>query len=190
MIEVTAAADKKITPSSASYAPSLRAIGQTLEALQVNSFDMEARREEYLVWDKTYHEPEDEPNAEADRTREPFARWLGFAGLRRKKDTANSGESQPLRYTVDDIDRLDQEGRARRCNLNTTPDAYRLSQLLRAVGGYVNHVGGRLLGVSWREQWIGVVYEKGGQRQLEVFRPALIYDFWVRMYVMRTATTH
>ncbi|MGH7848403.1 MAG: hypothetical protein ACREQW_24970 [Candidatus Binatia bacterium] len=190
MIDVTAAAEKKVTASTESYAPSLRAIGQALEALQLNSFDMEARHKEYLVWDRRRHDPEGEPSAEGIRTREPFARWLGFVGLWRKKDSVSSGESQPLRYTPDDIDRLDQEGRTRRRNSDATPDAYRLSQLLRAVGGYVHHGGGRLLGVSWREQWIGVVYEKGGQRQLEVLRPALVYDFWVRMYLMRTATTH
>ena len=190
MIDVTAAADRKVAPSGVRYASSLRAIGQALESLQISSFDMEARHDEYLVWNKRHPDPEEEPSVETVRSREPFARWLGFAGLWRKKDSASSGETQPLRYTPDDIDRLEQEGRARRCKPDVAPDAYRLSQLLRAVGGYVHHVGGRLLGVSWREQWIGVVYEKGGQRELEVFRPALIYDFWVRMYLMRTPATH
>lgn len=186
MIDITAAAANKTEASSETYAPALRAIGQALEALQVRSFDMEARNDEYLVWDKTNHEPAVEPAAGAGETQR---RWLESAVLR-KEDSTIPDYIQPLRYTVEDVSRLNEAGRARRCRLNATPDAYHLSQLLRAVGGYINHIGARLLGLSWRDQWIGVVYEKGGHRELEVFRPALLYDFWVRMYLTRNATTH
>ncbi|HWP56252.1 MAG TPA: hypothetical protein VNL14_00025 [Candidatus Acidoferrales bacterium] len=181
-----------VTAQRPAYAPALRAIGQSLEALRVSLFDMEARGEEYLVWDKTSLALEDEPDSEGARARDPFAHWLR-GEKRRQADEHDAGanrEAIPLRYTLDDIDRLDREGRARRSSPGGAPDAYRLSQLLRAVGGYVNHVGGRLLGISWRDQWVGVVYEKEGRRELEIFRPASIYDFWVRMYLMRSAKTH
>jgi hypothetical protein len=190
MIDITAAVDKKTEAYSESYAPALRAIGQALEALQVRSFDMEARNEAYLVWDKTNHEPAIGPaDVAGEAHQEPDSHWLESAVLR-KEDSQNTENIQPLRYTAGDVSRLDEMGRAKRSSPNATPDAYHLSQLLRAVGGYVNHVGGHFLGLSWREQWVGVVYEKGGHRELEVFRPALLYDFWVRMYLMRSAATH
>src|SRR5512132_1411705 len=53
-----------------------------------------------------------------------------------------------LHYTLDDIERLDHEGRERRDHDSGFEDFLRLSQILRAIGSYVGRKGARLLSIS------------------------------------------
>jgi hypothetical protein len=152
------------------YSQSLRALGQSLERQGLRAFDVENKNDAYLIRDRSADEPDaGDPNAVA-----------ADAGLLR------SDAPFKLRYTYDEIVGLDLEGKARRRDPAGRPDAYSLSQLLRAVGAYVHHKHGRLLALCWREQWVAIVYEAESRREVEVLRPTSIYDFWVRMYVMRS----
>jgi hypothetical protein len=152
------------------YSHSLRALGQSLERQGLRAFDIENRDDAYLVRDRSAEDPDaGNPNA-----------VLNHDGLLRPDAPFK------LRYTYDEIVGLDLEGKARRRDPGGTPDAYSLSQLLRALGAYVEHKNGRLLGLCWREQWAAVIYEAENRREVDVLRSASIYDFWVRMYVMRS----
>jgi hypothetical protein len=156
------------------YSHSLRALGQSLERQGLRAFDIENRDDAYLVRDRSAEDPEaGDPNAvlNHDRLLRPDAPFK-------------------LRYTYDEIVGLDLEGKARRQDAGGMPDAYSLSQLLRAVGAYVQHKHGRLLGLCWREQWAAVIYEAETGREVEILKPTSIYDFWVRMYVMRNEGTN
>jgi hypothetical protein len=91
-----------------------------------------------------------------------------------------------LRYTVQELDRIEREQRARRRRHGGTADGHCLSQLLRTVGDLVGQRGERLLGVAWQELSIGVVVEtRQGRKEIEVYRPDNLYDLWVRMYLRR-----
>jgi hypothetical protein len=182
--------ENAISPS-ASYAYSLRVIGQVLEARHIDFFDLESKGQEYVVWDRSDSTVADEPPTfdASESGQESAWQWLGDVTWW-KKEPVTVNEERLLRYTPEDINRLDEEGRARRSDAQALPDAYRLSQLLRALGGYIYHKDVRLCGICWRDQWVAIVYEKNGRRELEVLRPALIYDFWVRMYLMRKAAVH
>jgi hypothetical protein len=104
-----------------------------------------------------------------------------------------SGFSDPVstpasqfRYLPKDIDRLERQGRARRHNPNGMPDAHSLSQLLRALGGYVSRREVHLLAISWRDEFVSIVYRTAeGRRELDNFRRDSIYDLWVEMYLRR-----
>ncbi len=183
--------ENAISPA-ASYAHCLRVIGQALEARHIDFFDIENKDHEYVVWDRSdSNVPEEPPSFDSsDSGQESAWQWLGDTAWWKKDPPTTPDADRLLRYTPEDINRLDQEGCARRSDAQAIPDAYRLSQLLRAVGGYVYHKNARLRGICWRDQWVAIVYEKDGQRELEILRPALIYDFWVRMYLMRKATLH
>jgi hypothetical protein len=55
-------------------------------------------------------------------------------------------------YSLEDLRRLDQEGRAKRRSSRGRPDLLSLSQILRVAGHYVDRTAGRLLRVSWQDQ--------------------------------------
>jgi hypothetical protein len=98
-----------------------------------------------------------------------------------------------LRYTPADIDRLDREGQAKRSDPSGMPDFRSLSQLLRAVGDYLEHKDARLLGVSRQAGVVPLVAieYKTEQRQLkeEEYLSSDLYDFCLRMYKQRSTTT-
>lgn len=57
-----------------------------------------------------------------------------------------------MRYTPEDIKRLETEGRKNRQAGTKRLSLLGLAQLLRTAGGYVDQVEGRLIRVSWQNQ--------------------------------------
>ena len=55
-------------------------------------------------------------------------------------------------YTLEDVRKLDQEGRAKRKPFSGPPDLLSLSQILRTAGSYIDRARGRMLRVSWQDQ--------------------------------------
>jgi hypothetical protein len=55
-------------------------------------------------------------------------------------------------YTLEEIAKLDREGRARRKDVPGLPNLLSLSQVLRLAGNYVDRMKGRLVRVSWQDQ--------------------------------------
>ena len=55
-------------------------------------------------------------------------------------------------YSLEDIQRLDAEGRAKRRPNAGPPNLLSLSQVLRLAGNYVDRTRGRLLRVYWQDQ--------------------------------------
>ena len=106
---------------------------------------------------------------------------------------AASPEPLELRYTPEDIGRLERQGRARRSDPSRTPDFSSLSQVLRAIGHYIDDKDGYLLGVSKKAPSLGtrvlsVQYKatRGSPTQ-EEFSASGIEALCVRMYKRRSA---
>ena len=177
-----------IPTSAYSDSQSLRAIGQDLEALHVKAFDIEKQDQNYIVWVRNgAFRPERPPPRKLAR------RLLDTIRMKVQGEPATQEENptapwvNQLRYTPEDIHELEQKGQARRTEPNRTPDGHSLSQLLRALGGYVNRKAFRLLAISWREDLVSIVYETTpDRRELDDFRLDSIYDLWVHMYLRRT----
>ncbi|MGE5220554.1 MAG: hypothetical protein ACM3SP_26405 [Chloroflexota bacterium] len=55
-------------------------------------------------------------------------------------------------YTLEDLRRLDEAGRAKRRPFFDPPDLLSLPQIFRLAGNYVDRLHGRLLRVSWQDQ--------------------------------------
>jgi hypothetical protein len=92
-----------------------------------------------------------------------------------------------LRYTVADIAHMDCEGRAKRGPAAGTLEPHSLSQVLRAVGAFVDQKGGDLLTVRKDNQNIDFEYKSvlKGKVSQQFTVPAL-YDYWVKMYLRRS----
>jgi hypothetical protein len=103
-------------------------------------------------------------------------------------DTASppSSVALVLRYTLDDVDWLERRGQGRRRRWRGMPNPYSLSQMLRVVGSYIDHRGGRLLEVARRGQWVTIQYNTArGQRKQEEHLDSSIYDLSVQMFLHR-----
>jgi hypothetical protein len=112
----------------------------------------------------------------------------GFWQLFRSTRTAevDEWESVELRYTPEQLSHMDDEGRSKRGNLGS-PDAHSASQIIRAVGAFVDQKQARLMSVRKDEEQIEIEYEsplKG--RVTENFTVATLYEYWVRMYLKRS----
>ena len=181
--------DTRISP--ADYARHLRAIGQELEALHLSQFNLEFTGDAYLVWLK--------PGDQAE-TSKPLSRlsknrlqklWRNRTpprtiGHEEPYAVSDSETGRRLRYSAQELDRIEREQRARRRHPSGNADGHCLSQLLRTVGDLVGQRSERLLGIAWQELSIGVVVETHqGRKEIDMFRPDNLYDLWVRMYLKR-----
>jgi hypothetical protein len=180
--------DTKISP--ADYARHLRAIGQDLENLHLSTFNLEYVGDAYLVWVRVDHETDPHPVFRISKNRLQKL-WRNKMPARPFGHEERDGRSQSetgkrLRYSVQELDRIELEQRARRQQQSGNTDGHRLSQLLRTVGDLVSERGERLLGIAWQELSVSVVVEKSnGRKEIDVFRPDNLYDLWVRMYLKR-----
>jgi hypothetical protein len=173
-----------------SASQTLRAIGQGLEDQETETFDMERQGEDFLVILRSQR-PKSSEFASSKGAFRGLLEWWNRSNKNFIQADQSSGASPApastrLRYTPDDVERLERAGQARRSSPNEMPNAHGMSQLLRASGGYVDRKNGRLQAVSWRDHSITIVYDTvGGRREVHVFRHDSMYDIWVRMYVRR-----
>ncbi len=173
------------------YAQPLRAIGQALETLNLQSFELEPVGEGFHVRGillKAHPELSDDlvtaeklnaiwgtpPNTNADD--------------RSRREGSNSQVLSPieLQYSKTDVDRLEEEGRAKRVDPHRTPDAASLSQMLRSIGAYLNQKRASLLRLSRDIDSVSVEYKTSlGSILRETLAVGELYDLWVRMYLQR-----
>jgi len=173
------------------YAQPLRAIGQALETLNLQSFELEPIGEDFYVRG-TLTRSDAELSSDVvtlDKLSAIWGKIPGFDHPDRERQSRNGTavvESIELHYTIRDIDRLEQEGQARRVDPHRMPDTASLSQVLRCVGAYLNQKRARLLRL-WRDtESVSIEYETSlGSKLKETLAVAELYDLWVRMYVQR-----
>ncbi|MGH7830296.1 MAG: hypothetical protein ACREP8_08960 [Candidatus Binatia bacterium] len=173
----------------APYAMKLRSIGQALEMLHLESFELESDGSDCLV--RGVFDPTSYGELPEGRQQGPLP---GIWRRLRRQDHAQTGFSPvpwssvvlELRYTPEEIERLEREGQARRRDPHGTPDADSLSQLLRAVGAYLDRKGVQLLGVSRKGQFVTIRYQTvPSNRHEEELTPSYLRDLWRSMYLRR-----
>lgn len=163
---------------TASYAQTLRAIGQTLEVLDLEAFELKSDGRDYLVRGETAALLLEKQDLQESGLRAVWRRLL--RGQQAKP------RSIELRYTPEDIDRLQREGQTRRRDPHEIPDPYSVSEILRAVGAYLDLKGAHLLEVSRRNGRVTIQYETAeGRRTVEKHKLSSLYNFWVHRCMQR-----
>lgn len=169
-----------------SFAQLLRPVGQMLEPMQLETFSLRIESGSVAVRGEKKREAQQTPPQPQE-----ISLRVVWQALRRKKAEPVAAP-QPsygvleLHYTAQDIARADTEGQAQRKAAGGTPEAHRLSQILRAVGGYVDQKGGRLTAVTKGREEITVEYDSAlNKKMIEQFTVASLYDYWVKMYMRR-----
>lgn len=163
------------------YSQTLRVIGQALESLKPEAFDTVCYHSCYLVRCRT---------RQTEKKLRDLARILRVWKHENPRP-AGFGErpsmNLELLYTLKDIQLLEEQGKSRQCDPRGIPDPFSLSNILRAVGWFLNRKSGcRLLLVSSHGHQIGVVYETShGVRRADEYTTFALYDFWVKMYTKK-----
>lgn len=173
------------------YAQLLRAIGQALEILEFGTFTMEFTGRDFLVRGSAVTSAEQE-EARAIRERITKFVWEALPGERAPEAEIEFAMSTwpaklNLRYTAKDMDRLEQQGKAKRQNVASVPDVASLSQLLRTIGAYVEEKQARLVKIARYGESLAIEYDTpGGERREETVSAASLYEFWAQLYVQRS----
>ena len=168
-------------PATASYSQQLRPLGQRLEALGIESFTLRLEADAYIVNGQTRSRPQQ---------KSARSLWQRLRGASNPSLAQPPFEAQELRFSLDELSRLDDEGLEQRSAAGGSDDAHSLSQILRAVGAFVEQNHGRLIGVMKEGQDIAIEYESALQRNItDKFTISSLYDFWVKMYLRRSERT-
>ncbi len=184
---------RKVQESTATYALPLRAIGQDLELMHIEAFELEKEGDDYVVRGRTKVLPWKRLLPQyLSHNIVHLARGNVPSQPSEEKESSTvrlSSVALELRYTPEEIDRLDREGQASRRDSIKIPNGYSMSELLRTAGDYVDQRGARLLGISWRYQSISIVYETAeGRRELDMLSISSMHDLWLLMTIRKAAT--
>ena len=174
------------------YAQVLRAIGQALETLKLQSFEVEPVGEEFSVRGTIAPGGDAIGDGQVNRS-QMRAIWGELPNPNRaadepaRIDASSTTTTVELRYTNRDVERLDYEGQLRRMDPSRVADAGSLSQILRCIGAYLNQKRARLLKIAREGEAVLLEYETSlGSQMKESFTLSGLYDLWVRMYLQRT----
>lgn len=166
-----------------SYAQLLRPVGQMLEGLGVESFVLRLEGDGVVVQGEK-PAPPPEP-AEETTLRVVWQRLRGKKAEPAAVPEPSAGLIE-LRYSLEEIAKMDQEGQRKRSDASEPAEAHSASQVLRAAGAFVDQKAGRFLAVTKKQDKITIEYESGlGQKVAEELSVSALYDVWVKMYLRR-----
>ena len=178
-------------PVTIDYAQPLRAIGQALEILKMESFELEPEGDDFVVRGEVTARGggADVESAES--------RNLRFNGEGEQNFDAPDAEpvatpaivnQLDLCYTLKDVGRLEQTGRARRGEAPVVAETPGLSHLLRTIGAYLEEKPARLVKIVKDGESVTVVYETlSGIKFEEKLDGATLRDWETQMFIKRAS---
>ena len=172
------------------YSIILRVIGQKLEPLRPETYEVVSYGNCYLVRCRV------KEDNQSKKEKEKKVRGLAaFLRLWREqenpviRENPNVGTFMNVEflYSLEELNRQGEKRKEPRREANAMPDPYSLSNTLRVVGELLDRkLDTILLFASNRGQEVFVLYEtKHGGRKLEEFPISTLYDFGVREYLRR-----
>lgn len=173
------------------YSKILRVIGQKLEPLRPETYEVVCYGNCYLVRCRVMQ------NRQGKKEGEKKVRGLAaFLRLWReqKKPSVSATPSEQTSmnveflYSLDELTRQDEERKETRSDSTAMSDPYSLSNTLRVVGEFLDRKPGAklLFASSHGQQEVVILYETTpGVRKLEQYPISTLYEFWVREYVKR-----
>jgi hypothetical protein len=136
-----------------SYSQTLRTIGQALDLLHLRTFKLICDGDDYVV----------RPQTETTALEEKDPQESGFPSTRSGlpgayQEVAVKPIASEIRFTSADIERLEREGQAERGFPGKVQRGNSLSQILRAVGGYIDSKAATLLEISKEDGSVVIQY--------------------------------
>jgi hypothetical protein len=175
------------------YEHILRAIGQGLESLSLEAFDLQVANDTFSIQGTPTRKDSEKPtHAKLNSFKKAF---LGICLTSKAPATSvtpavrvpgSSRNRLRLQFTQADIDKLEREGQALRSDWERSPLSHSLPQVLRTVGWYVDHKKGQLQKISRSGETLSVSYTGSlGTQKIDTLTLLQIYDMWVHLYKQR-----
>lgn len=165
--------------TSTHYTEELRAVGQALEAQSFVSVEIEAQGSGYRARAEL-----EEPKKAGESLGAILKR--AFRSLI-QSDKQTTSRITELRYSAEEIQKLVQNGQARRRDTSAVLDPYSLSHVLRTVGSYIDDLGqATLMGITVKDGWI-IVHYKNASGQIKELKQdtEFFYRSWIKFYLRR-----
>lgn len=159
------------------YEITLRAIGQALEALAIDSFELLLDGDSFVIYGGA--------NSTQSRGKPSPSRFRLFRS-KPQKNKRRGFYISGMRFSESDIRRLDRQGKDIRISGERCPDTNSLAHGMRMIGAHIDKTGVALLAVV-RDKGLFTVWHKsrsGGEIN-QVFTNANLYDLWVHLYKKR-----
>jgi hypothetical protein len=165
------------------YAKSLRAIGQSLEIVHVEAFELDKKGDSYVV---------------RSNSLTPTALWIlrnsviekiGDAPGSNPKNTPLTEGDGWRRYDAFDISRLDAQGRKKRRghSFAQVREAPKVSNLLRTLGEHLDIMDVSTFNISWTPDFIAVDYQTAdGQQERKHFSAEKLRQLGLHMRFRRS----
>jgi hypothetical protein len=150
-----------------SYAQALRVIGQELDALSVDSFELARWGDDYVVW------PKRTERADKGLVSKITQMILGH-------DDSSREIPNRIYFTSTEILWADTQRRLKR-QIGSPTDRRDRSFVLRVLGDYLDRKNARHFTISWSRDSTSIRYD---QIQ-EIFTTQNLYDLGIRMYLRR-----
>ena len=173
--------------AAVNYQCVLRAIGQGIEKLGVESFELEMSDNHDFVVSGTYREKK--PCEPKPTPKKSFLSLIINAAKKNSKQKTGSTlfHFSKIRFTRNNIELLDQAGKASRTSWDGNPlNPLGISHALRMAGAYLDSKGSLFLRLSWRHDKLTVWHfnEMGVEAKI-MFTPQNLYDQWVHHFNTR-----
>ena len=152
------------------YDEDLRAIGQALEARDINVFVLKRLAENYAI------------EAMPEQTGSKVRQWL--------HRLRSGSRAKLLTLARADVERLSQTGKAKRSKAGQLTDFRKLSNTLRTIGAYLDSREVELLELQKRRISITLLYrDKAGHEREEDRAISSFYRLFLELYGKRTRPT-
>ena len=178
-------------PVTIDYAQPLRAIGQALELLKIESFELEPDGDDFVVrGEVTVRGASPDPKNTESRSLRFSRETEGTFPVSDVEAVAMPAivNQLDLCYTLKDVGRLDQTGRARRGEAPAAAETPGLSHLLRTIGAYLEEKPARLAKIVKHAESVTVVYETlSGIRFEEKLDRAMLREWETLMFDKRAS---
>lgn len=170
----------------ANYQSVLRAIGQGIEKLNVESFELEISGNQEFLVSGVYRAPQ--PIAKPKKKKSSLLTLIvNQAYIDRSRNVGTLFRFAGVRFSQSKIELLEQAGKASRWNWDGNPlNPLGISQALRIAGAYLDGKHIRFSRLSWHHHTLSLWHvNAGGSEVKEVFTSANLYDRWVRHFKAR-----
>jgi hypothetical protein len=178
--------------TAVSLGQQLRAVGQGLESLDVEDFDLQAEGAGYFALGMAHAQAKTADAASSPQSGLKDKLQNAWYSLTSRVDNADQAAKAPsnvlrILFTPEGILRLECEGISKRSDDSVgIPNLKKLAQILRMVGEYLDTKSGRLLKASKRQDRISFEYETAsGQPIKEEWKLSQLYDSWVKVSSQR-----
>ena len=174
--------------NSTDYQSVLRAIGQGIEKLGVESVDLEISDNYEFVVSGVYKETTPATTLKP-RVKTSFLSLIINAAKNNSKQKTDPAlvHFKGIRFTQNNIDLLDRAGKASRSRRDGNPqNPLGVAHVLRMAGAYLDHKGSRFSRLFWHHGRLTLWHtnQKGGVAK-EIFTPENLYDNWIHHFKAR-----